>query len=573
MLVNGTPLQDAIINGRKMPAMKQQIDSIRHRGIMTMYSTLGEPAVMRCVRRLFPSRTQALALEQFEFENISSRTVSLAMDELRNETVVDTARATRGPHRVIVRTIGAGSHEVAPGEKITLAVYYAARHEGSAWQEINAEDERRGREARIDTILGNLRLETPDPVLNTEFRFAKIRATESIYKTRGGYMHSPGGLAYYAAVWANDQAEYVNPFFAMLGDDLANQSAMNSYRLFARYINPEYTAIPSSIVAEGDGYWNGAGDRGDMAMIAYGASRFALSYGQPDTARVLWPLITWCLEYCRRHVNADGVVTSDTDELERRFPSGNANLSTSTLYYDALNSAGMLGRALGESRSVLERYERQRKDLRTAIERYFGSTVEGFDTYRYYRGNDVLRSWICLPLCMGIFDRKDGTIEALFSPRLWTKDGLATQAGDKTFWDRSTLYALRGVLQAGETSRAMEYLRYYSRRRLLGDHVPYPVEAFPEGNQRHLAAESGLYCRIFTEGLFGIRPVGLNSFSCTPRLPAEWNDMALRNIHGPHGPFDIEISRVASGRLLIVVHADKTQKFVIRDGASAVVKL
>jgi hypothetical protein len=26
-------------------------------------------------------------------------------------------------------------------------------------------------------------------------------------------MHGPGGLRYYAAIWANDQAEYINPWF------------------------------------------------------------------------------------------------------------------------------------------------------------------------------------------------------------------------------------------------------------------------------------------------------------------------------------------------------------------------
>lgn len=66
----------------------------------------------------------------------------------------------------------------------------------------------------------------------------------------------------------------------------------------------------------------------------------------------------------------------------------------------------------------------------------------------------------------------------------------------------STLYALRGVLQAGETEKAMDFIRYYSRRRLLGEHVPYPVEAYPEGNQRHLSAESGLYCRIYRRTLW-----------------------------------------------------------------------
>ena len=85
------------------------------------------------------------------------------------------------------------------------------------------------------------------------------------------------GLEYYAAIWANDQAEYIGPFFAFSGDRLGILSAMNCYRLFARYMNPQYEPLPSSIVAEGDTIWSGAGDRGDQAMIAYGASRFALA--------------------------------------------------------------------------------------------------------------------------------------------------------------------------------------------------------------------------------------------------------------------------------------------------------
>jgi len=76
-------------------------------------------------------------------------------------------------------------------------------------------------------------------------------------------------------------------------------------------MNEEFKPIPSSIIAEGTSYWNGAGDRGDMAMIAYGAGRFALAYGDRKTGEELWRLISWCLEYCRRKVNANGVVASD----------------------------------------------------------------------------------------------------------------------------------------------------------------------------------------------------------------------------------------------------------------------
>ena len=109
------------------------------------------------------------------------------------------------------------------------------------------------------------------------FPLAKIRAAESIYETKGGLLHGPGGEAYYAAIWANDQAEYVNPFFPYLGYQTGNQSALCSFMHFARFINPEYKKLPSSIIAEGTDVWGGAGDRGDAAMVAYGAARYALA--------------------------------------------------------------------------------------------------------------------------------------------------------------------------------------------------------------------------------------------------------------------------------------------------------
>ena len=280
-------------------------------------------------------------------------------------------------------------------------------------------------------------------------------------------MHAPGGESYYAAIWANDQAEYVNPFFPFLGYWKGNDSALNSYMHFARFMNPEFKPIPSSIIAEGTDIWNGAGDRGDAAMIAHGASRYALEKGDRVEAERLWPLIEWCLEYCHRKLNADGVVMSDSDELEGRFPSGDANLCTSTLYYDGLLSAAFLAKELGMKPSVPKLYNARAEKLRKAIESCFGAEIQGFHTYRYYDGNEVLRSWICMPLIVGILDRADGTIAALTSDKLMTKDGLLTQQGSDTFWDRSTLYSLRGMYIAGDTKAAGDFLHYYSSRRLL----------------------------------------------------------------------------------------------------------
>lgn len=97
---------------------------------------------------------------------------------------------------------------------------------------------------------------------------------------------------------------------------------------------------------------------------------------------------------------------------------------------------------------------------------------------------------------------------------------------------------------AGEIEQAMKFMKHYSSTRLLGAHVPYAVEAWPEGGQRHLSAESGLYGRIITEGMFGIRPTGLHSFTFCPQLPQEWNYMSLRKIKAFGTELDIEVKRI-----------------------------
>jgi len=573
--VNNKPLKPDLVNGRFLSGLPERVMGIRLNGIMEADSRIEGATGIVIRRSLFPSVSLPMAIEKIVFTNKGDKAVTIDMDQVFREVRVDTFRSFHSPYSLLLTTLENSSGVLQPGDSAVFAIGYQAATDIASAVKANPDREELARKERILGFAQSLQLNTPDSVLNTAFAFAKIRAAESIFKTKAGYMHSPGGLAYYAAIWANDQAEYVNPFFAFLGDTIAIQSAMNAYRLFAAYMNPEYKPIPSSIIAEGDGYWNGAGDRGDQAMIAYGASRFALAYGNRDAALKLWPLIGWCLEYLERKVNADGVVASRSDELEGRFPAGEANLSTSSMYYDALISAGKLGKSIGVPRRQLEAYLHQAKVLRSAIEKYFGASMEGFNTYRYFKDNTVLRSWICMPLTVGIYDRKEGTINALFSPYLFTPDGLLTQAGDKTFWDRSTLYALRGALASGATETALSYLHYYSARRLLGEHVPYPVEAYPEGNQRHLSAESGLYCRIFTEGLFGIRPTGLRSFDCTPRLPEEWNTMQLRHIKAFESDFDITVKRIGTDKLRVSITdgKSKAREYLIRSGGTVPVML
>lgn len=543
------------VNGQSLSGEK--VGKITLDGTMTVESTVALPrkAQVTMTRVVFPSVSNPAVCEKYILRNTGESAVNVEIPVSRSVIDTDPAIGVDGSYKLVSEIIGSTSKQLQPKEELVFYASISGYKQGETEQKMDIEKELQARKDLIAGFWNNLILETPDPVVNTMFAFAKIRGAESIYDTKGGLMHGPGGESYYAAIWANDQAEYINPFFPYLGYEVGNGSALNSFKHFARFMNPEYEKIPSSIIAEGLDVWGGAGDRGDAAMVAYGAARYALARGDKGEAEELWPLIEWCLEYCRRNLNDKGVVASDSDELEGRFPAGKANLCTSSLYYDALRSAVYLGKDLKKPFSELSDYERQAKDLRKSMEDYFGAKVEGFDTYQYYEGNDILRSWICIPLTVGIYDRKEGTINALFSPRLWTENGLLTQAGSETFWDRSTLYALRGVYACGATEKATEYLKFYSNHRLLGDHVPYAIEAWPEGSQRHLSAESGLYCRIITEGMFGLRPTGLKSFTFTPRLPAEWDKMSLRKIKAFDSTFDIEVIR-ENGKLIVSVKSE-----------------
>lgn len=535
----------------------------------------GRATALELTRTIFPSMERPMLCERYTVRNTGDNSYALQIPEISQSYTTDPARGVAGSYVIRTDVRGGGVYELKPGQSVDFSLTVQAYVKGGEPIAADVDAEYADRMAFVRHMDENLVLDTPDDVIDTEFRYAKIRASESICKTKGGYMHAPGGESYYAAIWANDQAEYVNPFFPFAGYEVGNESAINSYRHFARFMNDEYKPIPSSIIAEGDDIWNGAGDRGDGAMIAYGAARYALTRGDRAEAEELWPLIEWCLEYCKRQINDKGVVKSDRDELEGRFPAGDANLCTSTLYYDALLSAAYLGESLGKSASTTTDYRRRAKAMRAAIESHFGANVKGYETYRYYEGNDILRSWICMPLIVGIYDRAAATIDALFRSDLYTKDGLLTAQGSETFWDRSTLYALRGGYAAGYPDFMTEQLSYYSTRRLLGDHVPYPIEAWPEGSQRHLSAESGLYCRIITEGMFGIRPTGMRSFELKPEIPSDWDYANLSHVRAFGSDFDIRVKRLSGDKLRVTVaeRGGREQNFTVKSGRAINVKL
>lgn len=406
--------------------------------------------------------------------------------------------------------------------------------------------EEKKRNELINTVLNGIRIETPDPLVNAEFTHAVLRGFESIFDTKAGLMHCPGGGTYYGAIWTNDEIEYSAPFFGYAGYDLAVKATVNAIRMFADEIDHSYTPmtkrkpIPTSISNCGENVWDIVGDRGNTQMFASGAARFLLALGDKELAEELFNAVDYAVDFTKSRTDRFGRVRSDTDELEGRFPTTKYNLSTNAISYDMYMYASRLASELGLSARKYECFNLSAKQ-RNNILKNFSGNVEGYKTFRYYKHNKVLRSWICMPMCVGIKDNASTTLDALFSEKMYRNGNLKTASNRKTTWDRSLLFALRGGFKAGFPDKVIEYLEEYTLSRLLGMHSPYPYEAYPEGNGRHLSAESILYARIFVEGILRLTVTGFGKFRITPSIPTKWKRFAVRRLVFAGIPIDIEI--------------------------------
>ena len=516
------------MNEKDKIVLPAQVDSIEIGGMITFYF---KPANgIQLTKTIYPDMDKRLLIENWALTNLEKENKNLIFGSSK---FTEEEVGHKGKYTFFCNKDADSWTVLSPNKRINIPTYFGAFMKGEFPDSFDAKSALKGRKAFLNLMNENLKLKTPDKILNTLFYFSKIRAAESIFESSMGLVHSPGGGNYYCGIWANDQIEYSGPFFPYLNYKNGNIAAYNAYKMFQKNIPKGDENIAYAFEMDGNFAMKHL-DRGDAAMIAYGTSKYVLSTGDEKIANELWPLIKWSLEYCHNKRNDAGAITSASDEMEGRIETGSANLSTSSLYYGGLKFASLLAKELGHDKAA-KVYTKRMVAMENVIENYFGAQMEGLNTYKYFEENKKLRHWICLPLCMGINTRKEATMEALFQ-KLWTKNGVLVEFDEskkeeeQTFWDRATLYALRGAMKSGAVDISFERLKSYSKIRLLGEHVPYPVEAYPENNMKHLSAESALYARVFIEGLLGIEPNGLDKISINPHLPKVWNEVQLNNI-------------------------------------------
>jgi len=533
--VNDKPLES------KLPS------SVTFDGMLTLtYPPSGGVLVSRTV---YPSTTKALVIEEWQLRNTTDKPVTVT---------VAPARSVKSPDKkidIVWTCQGVKSSSLKSGGVLAFTTSLHAKSASGSDIAVDVTAERAARRAlAVAAWRGPGRLETPDKSLDVAFALQKLHVLECPIETIKGVITHNGSLTYSPGIWANDPVEYSSPVFPFFGDPELNRAGMNMYRVWQDYCQKKgIVPFPGSFESASLNLTQK--ERGDDAMVLYGLSKFLLFQGDRAAAKELWPLIEYSAASVLKHTTADGIVASQTDEMEDRYPTGTANLSTSALAYGGYRQAAHLARALGKPVAV--EFDQRADTLRKGIEAYFGAEIEGFKTYRYYKENTTLRGWILLPLAMGITERKDATVAALTSDKLWPNRNagadILAESTRPTEWGRETYYALRVLFKAGRTEEALDLTQRVVKTQIFGPKGPYPDE-----DAIDMLCPGSLYPRVFTEGMFGIVPTGLDSFECTPWLPKDWPRMALRDVRAFGQAWDLAVERDGDQQKITVTRGGKT---------------
>lgn len=506
-------------------------------------------AGVACTRTVYPSMAKALILEEWQVRNISSQAITLNVAGAHEENILENQVAVRWNCPEIKPVV------LEPGKTYSFVTHAQAHLVSEPDLTVDVAAERAARMAVAEAAWhGPCRLETPEPALDMAFALQKFHVLEIPIETVKGVITHNGSLTYSPGIWANDPVEYSSPLFPFFGDAELNHASMNMYRIWLGYCRSNgIVPFPGSF--EGPNLNLTQKERGDDAMVLYGLSKFLLFQGDRAAAEEMWPLIEFSAASVLRHTTTNGIIASKTDEMEGRYLTGTANLSTSSLAYGGYRQAAHLARALGRPEAA--EFDQRAEALRKNIESYFGAEMEGFKTYRYFKENTNLRGWILLPLAMGITERQEETIRALVSDKLWpnrlTGGDILAASNRKTEWSRETYYALRVLFKAGHTEEALDLTRRVVRAQIYGKQGPYPDE-----DAIDMLCPGSLYPRVFTEGMFGIVPTGLDKFECTPWLPKAWPRMALRDVRAFGRAWDLVVERVGDQQKVTVTSNGKT---------------
>lgn len=428
------------------------------------------------------------------------------------------------------------------------------------------------RTALVSRWMSTIKLTSPDRVLDEVLDFAHVRLCEAVFHApKHGKVHSPGGGMYYCGVWTNDQAEYAAPILAMFGKR-EREVAVNSMSMLANKFEPEREEAEVAYSVEVDGGYIGRLDRGDAAMFAWGLGSFLLSSGCGFEEG--WNCIQFLLGILEKKLErGGGIIMSQSDELEGRYPTGTCNLSTNCLAVLAFDVAAEVAKEMG-ARQQEEKWRSLKENLKSRFRDIFW--VGGRKRFQYFQGCDDARGWACLTALAGIQEGADAL--KFIIDEMWSTDGVLVSSKSSEVWDRCTLYAMIAAFRVGLVEEGIAKLKQFVRRK-NPQGIPGPVENNREWAR--LSAESGLLVRVVTEGLLGITPQAAVSFGegnghsrgryivmkLLVRCPQEWNEYTVENVNYRDVSLTFVVMRRSDMLVLRVTNDNVGAKVEFREGA------
>ncbi len=421
------------------------------------------------------------------------------------------------------------------------------------------------------------RLETPDPVLDGGFGWAKVRLDAFLVETPGvgrsllaGYAGSrPGwgdGRPGYAWYFGRDACWTAFATLAMGDRDLAR----DTLRFLARTQDVSGKVI-HELTTSGLAHYDAADSTPLFLLLA---ARYAEWTGDLAFLDRVWPAVESAYRFClETDTDGDGLIENHRvghGWIEHGPLGGlHVTLYLAACWLAALEGLAPVAAARGDAAFAAELRERAAR-ARGAIATRFRTDagwalgLEADGRPRVHR-----TAMLAVPLLLGAVapESAEAWFDAVAGPGFsapWgvrmipTDDDLFEPAGYHrgTVWPLYTGWASLAEWRAGRQPAALSHLLanarlHRERARGAFDEVLHGLERRGAGICPDQAWSAAMVVLPVVAGLFGVTPDALAPAArLAPWLPPEWNEMALRGVRIGATTLDLRVRRRPGGTLL-----------------------
>jgi glycogen debranching enzyme len=439
------------------------------------------------------------------------------------------------------------------------------------------------------------RIETPDPLLDEAFSWAKVGIDKC-------FMSSPGMGSGFVAGYAQSGDGGRNGFGWYFGRDSSwTGFAVNAYGdfdkvkqnldLLVKYQIPdgddkgkiyhEVSAAHELMPVEDRGYAYPGGD--STAFYVIDVSNYWRWTGDKSLVKRHWPHIVEAMDWCyRMDVDGDGLIDNPPAGHEW-YDYGEKNMvDLVAIWKLALDSAADMADFLGDPHA--KKWHNDATRVGKILNTDFWDDKRGYIYDRKLPDGKMIELTTANPAAPLLWhqidaDKADRAIDRLAKPDMAVPWGVRTNSSEDsiynssgyhegTVWPFITGWASLAAFANHRPEEGMKWLKAnadFTRDFCLGyiTEVVYGSERKPSGCPHQAWSEAMIVLPV-VEGLFGIRADAPNSsLELSPHLPAGWNKAGINGLRVGGDVFDIEITKTATNVVMSVRPVDGKSSYSV----------